>query len=145
MWAEKVDKPKQTVPAEDLCALLTAIEITEAVGIEAFEGIVTTPTKCWWQIGSSTDAKGLPNAGVVLQTPKPATWLGEPTVVDGRPARRRGQGDICMFRVLLREPVEDVDDRPMLEMMVVTRNDAEDLCAAAESLTRLALDRLPSA
>jgi hypothetical protein len=145
MWAEKVDKPKQTVPAEDLCGLLSAVEITEAVGIEALEGRVTGPTKCWWQIGGTTDPQGRPNAGVAIQTPKSALWLGEPTVVDGHPVRHKGQGDICVLRVLLRQPVEDVDDLPVLEMTVVTQDDAEDRCAAAESLTRLALDRLPSA
>lgn len=48
--------------------------------------------------------------------------------------------------VVLREPVEDPGDRPVLELFVVTKENAPgDQCEAARSLAELALDRLPPA
>ncbi|MEU4443533.1 hypothetical protein AB0K14_08640 [Actinosynnema sp. NPDC050801] len=142
MWAEEVDRAKRTVPAEDLCELLTGAEIGEALGVEVLEGTATGPTKCAWPISGATDEQGRPAAGVVLHTPKTPVWLGEPTAVDGHPARRKGGGDVCVLRVLLRPPVEDADDLPVLELSVVG---GEEPCPAAESLAGLALQRLPSA
>jgi hypothetical protein len=145
MWTEAVDRPKQTVAADDLCGLLTAAEITQALGATALEGVVITPTKCAWHLDGVIDAQGRPAAGVVLQTPKTPLWLGDPTAVAGHPARRKGGDGACMLRVLLREPVEDAGDLPVLELTVVVKGVAEDQCSAAESLAGFALDRLPAA
>ncbi|GAA0262606.1 hypothetical protein GCM10010492_74610 [Saccharothrix mutabilis subsp. mutabilis] len=145
MWAEKVESPKKT--AEDLCGLLTVAEVTAAVGVEAAEGVANGPGKCAWSIGGTVDAKGRPDAGVLLTTPKPVAWLGDKTTVSGHPARTSGSGGtpVCTLKVLLREPVEDPDDRPVLELFVVTKGDApRDQCEAARSLAELALDRLPA-
>lgn len=145
MWAEEVDSPKQTVPADDLCGLLTALEITAATGVQAVEGIATGPDKCTWPLGATTDAKGVPDSGLVIQTPKAVAWLGERIVLDGNPARRGGGGEVCMIKVLLREPVEVPDDRPALLAVLAVKQGPEDRCPALESLLLLALDRLPPA
>lgn len=144
MWEEHVDEPKGTVSDEELCGLLTAEEITEAVGVQAVDGVAGR-VGCSWSIGGTTDAQGRPDAGLVFQAPKTPVWLGEPTVLDGHPARRGGNGDACVLKVLLRDPVEDPDDRPVLQAQLVVKGEHEELCPAAESLVRIALGRLPSA
>lgn len=145
MWTEAVDRPKRTVSADDLCGLLTAAEITRALGATVLEGVATTPTKCAWQLDGATDRQGRPVAGVVLHTPKTPLWLGDPAVVAGHPARHKGGNEVCVLRVLLREPVEKAGDLPVLELTAAVPGVAEDRCPAAESLAGFALDRLPAA
>jgi hypothetical protein len=145
MWTEAVDRPKQTVTADDLCGLLTTTEIIQALGATVLEGVAITPTKCAWQLDGATDAQGRPTAGVVLHMPKTPLWIGDPTVVAGYPARRMGGKEVCVLRVLLREPVEKAGDLPLLELTAAVRGVAEDRCPAAESLAGFALERLPAA
>ncbi|MEV1118779.1 DUF3558 family protein [Actinosynnema sp. NPDC049800] len=140
------DRPKRIAADADLCALLTAQEVTAATGApSAKTGRPLPGTLCLWQLGDAVDDRGTPTETLVLTSALSGVWLGdEQGLVGGYPTRRLVGDGSCTLKVGIRRP-DAPTDTVVLKVMLHVTDPTTDPCAAARPLAETALSRIPSA
>ncbi|WP_223198991.1 DUF3558 domain-containing protein [Solihabitans fulvus] len=142
--------PRRAAPG-DLCGLLTPEEVAKAADAGPATSVPGKEGKCGWSIGPGVDAEGTPDSLLLASVENTVAWSGtERGMVDGHSALRHSVEGLCMLRVAIRKPISENGDSskpddPILVLSLKIKGRPADVCPAAESLAKIALQRLPRA